>query len=306
MSEDKYDFVILTDNRWVNPIELNDYAGNVILEDRLLKESLEKLGFKVSRKSWDDSNFDWNKTRYVIFRTTWDYFDRFSEFSVWLDDVQNKTKLINPKELILWNIDKHYLGDLQKEGIPIPNTLYIEKGDQRNLRLHVSSVDWNKYILKPVISGAARHTYLFSDNEIEEIEPVFQNLIKEESMMLQEFQENIYTKGEIALMIFGGKFSHAVLKKAKPGDFRVQDDFGGTIHDHTPTNEEIAIAEACIKACPTPPLYARVDIMWDNSGKPVVGELEMIEPELWFRRDPESANMLAEAIAEFDRLQVLS
>ena len=107
-------------------------------------------------------------------------------------------------------------------------------------------------------------------------------------------------------MIFGGKYSHAVLKQAKPGDFRVQDDFGGTLHDYHPKKEEIAIAEACIQACPTPPLYARVDIMWNNDGEPVVGELEMIEPELWFRRDSESASRLATAIAEYDQLQALS
>lgn len=299
----EFDFTILTDRRWVLPNDLSEYASNILKEDGLLMEALKELGYSVARKSWDDQLFDWNKTRYIIFRTTWDYFDRFDEFSIWLENVQQATHLINPKELILWNIDKHYLGDLEKKGIPIPPTQFIEKGTIGSLADHISKKRWKKFILKPAISGAARHTYLFSKDSVNEIEEVFQELIHNEAMMLQEFQENIYSKGEIALMIFGGKFSHAVLKKAKQGDFRVQDDFGGTLHDYIPKEEEIAIAEACIQACPITPLYARVDIMWNNNGDPVVGELEMIEPELWFRRDTKSASRLANAIKKYDQLQ---
>ncbi|MFZ9027855.1 MAG: ATP-grasp domain-containing protein [Crocinitomicaceae bacterium] len=300
------DFTILTDRRWVNPQEVNDYTANVLLEDRLLLEALEKKGFNVKRKSWDDPAFDWASTKYVIFRTTWDYFERFPEFSAWLKEAQTKTKLINPRELILWNIDKHYLGDLDKKGIPIPPTVFIEKGDARTLAEICSSVNWEKFILKPVVSGAARHTYMMETVEIQKHEEVFRELINEEAMMLQEFQNKIFDKGEVSLMIFGGKYSHAVLKKAKQGDFRVQDDFGGTLHDYEPKKDVIKIAEACMSACPEQPLYARVDIMWDNSGNPVVGELEMIEPELWFRRDNQAADRLADAIAKYCQSPALS
>lgn len=306
MSEKQFDFTILTDHRWVNPETIDDYTANVLLEDKLLLEAIENKGFKVNRKSWDDSSFDWASTKYVIFRTTWDYFERFPEFSLWLKEAQTKTKLINPRELILWNIDKHYLGDLDKKGIPIPPTVFIEKGDTRTLAEIAATENWKKFILKPVVSGAARHTYMMETDDIKQHEQIFRELIKEEAMMLQEFQENIFEKGEISLMIFGGKYSHAVLKKAKSGDFRVQDDFGGTLHDYEPQKAEIDIAESCMRACPQLPLYARVDIMWDNNGNPVVGELEMIEPELWFRRDDKAADRLAEAIAAYCQSPALS
>lgn len=94
-------------------------------------------------------------------------------------------------------------------------------------------------------------------------------------------------------MLFGGHYSHAVLKKAKEGDFRVQDDFGGTIHPYEPTQDEIFLARAAVEACHIPPLYARVDMVDDNNGKPAVSELELIEPELWFRRHEEAATLLA-------------
>ena len=114
--------------------------------------------------------------------------------------------------------------------------------------------------------------------------------------MLQPFQYDIINKGEVAFMLMNGIFTHAVLKKSKPGDFRVQDDFGGTLHDYTPTSEEIAFAEKAVAACSEKPLYARVDIINDNNGQLAVMELEIIEPELWFRRNPLSANFLASAI----------
>jgi len=97
-------------------------------------------------------------------------------------------------------------------------------------------------------------------------------------------------------MVIDGKFTHAVLKIAKKGDFRVQDDFGGTVHNYKPTSEEIDFAERVVKACELNPIYARVDMFTDNDGQLAVSELELIEPELWFRKNPDAADKLAFAI----------
>ncbi len=75
-----YDVVILTDSRYINPIKKNWYIKQVLLEDNLLKIALEKKGLKVCKKDWADKNFNWNNTKYAIFRTTWDYFEKFNEF----------------------------------------------------------------------------------------------------------------------------------------------------------------------------------------------------------------------------------
>ena len=115
-------------------------------------------------------------------------------------------------------------------------------------------------------------------------------------MMLQPFQYNIVSKGEISMMVFNGTFSHAILKKAKAGDFRVQDDFGGSIEDYSPTENELSFAESTVLACPELPIYARVDVFEDNDGKIALSELELIEPELWFRHHKKAALALAEGI----------
>jgi len=87
----KFDVVVLTDNRYINPVEINDYNRNVLLEDELVQKALEKLDLRVQRLSWDDPDFDWSTTHYALFRTTWDYFDRFDEFSTWLKTASKQT-----------------------------------------------------------------------------------------------------------------------------------------------------------------------------------------------------------------------
>ncbi|WP_299276756.1 hypothetical protein [uncultured Psychroserpens sp.] len=293
-----YDVVILTDNRYLNDSKTDTYKHNVYYEDRLVYHALEQLGLKTLRLAWDDMFFDWSTTKAVLFRTTWDYFDRFDEFSVWLEKVTKQTTLLNSEAIIRWNIDKHYLLDLQNNGIHIAESHFIEQGAQVSLTQLHDIFNWKETVLKPCVSGAARHTYKLNRANLAEHESLFQELIKNEAMMLQPFQYNIVSKGEVSMMVFNGTFTHAILKKAKDGDFRVQDDFGGSIEDYTASSEEIAFAEACVRACLEQPIYARVDIFEDNQGRIALSELELIEPELWFRRHKPSAMMLAKGIKE--------
>jgi glutathione synthase/RimK-type ligase-like ATP-grasp enzyme len=207
-----FDITILTERRYLNESYEDTYSQNVVNEDRLLKEALERLGYAVHRTNWDNETFDWSTTKYIFFRTTWDYFDRFDEFSAWLEDVCTKTQLINPKELIYWSLDKHYLQDLDRAGIRIPSTVFVEPKETRSIAELITHLNWKEFILKPAISGAGRHTYRFTKETAIHHEAIFSELIANEAMILQEFQANILTKGEVAFMVFGGKFSHAVLK----------------------------------------------------------------------------------------------
>lgn len=293
------DITLLTDSRYVNPKEVNWYIQNILDEDHLLRTALEKRGLRVDRTNWDNAGYNWSNTRFALFRTTWDYFDRYKEFLQWLDTVTAQTKLINAIELVRWNMDKHYLQDLHNKGIAIPPTLFIESGDRRSLAEIVNESDWNECILKPAVSGAARHTYRINPENLEKHEAIFRKLINDESLLLQEFQHPVIEKGEVAYMLFNGRYSHAVLKKAKPGDFRVQDDFGGTVHDYKSSHQEIEFAERVIASCNPTPVYARVDMIWNNQYTCCVSELELIEPELWLRKNNEAANRFAEALLLF-------
>ena len=266
----KYDLVILTDTRYENPTETDWYIDQVILEDELVKKALEKKGLSVIRKSWDAPDFDWSNCKFALFRTTWDYFERFEEFFKWFTKTQKIVQFINSPEVIYWNLDKHYLKDLQQT-VNIPPTLFVEKGTENSLENLFEQTKWEKAVLKPAIAGAARETFLVNSSNPIQYENELQRLISNEAMLFQEFQYHIQTKGEISLIMIGGEYSHAVLKKAKKGDFRVQDDFGGTVEKYTPTEAEIKFANKTLEASPHRTLYARVDIFYDNNNQLALG-----------------------------------
>ena len=289
----KYDVVVLTDSRYVNPLKTNTYISNVLREDELVINALKEKNLSVVKKDWNDSIFDWETTRSILFRSTWDYFDKFELFKKWVNKTKNKCLMINSTETIEWNIDKHYLLDLQEHQIPIPNSEFIKRGSSIDLSLLMQKKNWNEIVVKPTISGAAKNTYRLKKEEIIQFGPIWEKLIYKEDFIVQEFQNNVISEGEVAMIVIGGKFTHAVLKKAKEGDFRVQDDFGGSIAIYNPSEEMVKLAEKCTRIQTPIPSYARVDIIWDNLMELAVSELELIEPELWFRLNPNAAQKLA-------------
>lgn len=296
MLQKKYDIVLLTQREYVDPLPGNNYTDNILLEDKLLINELKQCGLKVIRKSWDDPDFDWSSTSYALFRATWDYFHRFEEFNSWLNNTAMLTCFINSYSLIQENIDKRYLQTLQQKDINIPPTLFLDRNESRTLQKLLEMTGWERAILKPAIAGGARHTYLIDYDNVDEYQSIFAQLNAQENMLLQQFQEQIATKGEVSFIVFGGTYSHAVLKKVKEGDFRVQDDFGGTVHPYIASEQERSFVEKIIEQLKCTPVYARVDVMWDNNNNLCLSELEMLEPELWLRIDKNAAKSMSTAI----------
>ena len=146
-----FDIVILTENRYVNPKKTDWYIEQVLLEDKLLQRELENIGLKVCKKDWANPEFDWASTKYAIFRTTWNYFERFDEFFSWIQKTQHKTTFINSSKIINWNIDKHYLKDLSDKGINITPTLFIEKDEKITLEQLFSKTNWKEAVIKPAV-----------------------------------------------------------------------------------------------------------------------------------------------------------
>ena len=290
------DITLLTCRAYYKPDNITPYIQNILLEQELLKSAFESQGLKVDITYWDNPSYEWQQTKSVLFRTVWDYFERFDEFWDWLEQVKTKTRLINSYELIKWNIDKHYLRDLKNNGIQVVPTYFADRENNISLQEIANLNDWKHIVIKPAISASAFNTYKITNDEIEQKEQLFHELLQTHDMLVQPFFPTISELGEASLMVFGGKFTHAILKKAKAGDFRVQDDFGGTVHDYKPTEEEIKFAEKVFQSCTSLPIYGRVDIVWDSNKHIYLSELEIIEPELWIRNRPESANKIAEAV----------
>lgn len=298
MTAKPIDVLILTEDRYVELDDKDWYQAQIAREEDLVASALRALGLRVARCSWADPDMDWARCGCVLFRSTWDYFDRFVEFSPWLDAVSARTRLFNDASLIRWNVDKHYLADLAARGVAIVPTRYVERGEAGTLAAIMGAEGWDEVVFKPAVSGAARLTFRVSTATVAEHEPVFARCVAQEAMMVQAFEPAIIDDGELSLIVIDGRATHAIRKTARAGDFRVQDDHGGTVHPHGPDAAECAFAEAAVAACPSLPMYARVDFVRSGPGVFRLMELELVEPELFFRFHPPAATALALALAE--------
>ena len=289
---------LFTDPSKVDPA--SQYWANVETENTEVEEALRRAGYEVERVSWDDPAVDWDKYDYGVIRTVWNYYELPREFGAWLSAL--KLPLINPRDLIEWNQDKRYLAELQdKHGIAIPPTLFItpEREDKKTLRDLAFSQGWDEVVLKPAIGGAAYLTFRLrsADDVTPELETLFAERLRDGyTWLLQEFQRNILTKGEYSYMLFGGVVSHAIVKRGKAGEYRIQDDHGGSWSPRDMLDDEVAFARKA-SAAANDPAICRVDMLHDNEERLVLGELEVIEPELWFRMRPtEAADLFAAAV----------
>lgn len=217
-------------------------------------------------------------------RSCWDYHLRVDEFRQWLDRLQqNNITLLNSPDLIRWNIDKRYLRELANRGIPIPDTVWLAAGEQIDLADACRVRSWPNAIAKPLIGASAQGLQRNRHGLIEG------------PLVVQEYLPEIESAGEWSLMYFAGEFSHAVRKRAAPGDFRVQSDFGGAAELAAPPAQLMNIAAAALALTPGQPLFARVDLVERHSSA-LLMELELIEPELFLSIAPGASRRLAVAI----------
>lgn len=296
MSEKQYDYLLATQRAFLHPASPDCYVQQVLDEDSLLIKALEFRGLTASRAAWDDPEYDWAQAKNVIIRATWNYSPQIEKYTTWLKTVSEASRLINPLKTVLWNLDKEYLLDLERNGISIPPSHIVQQGSTSSLPSIIDQLNWTEIVVKPAVSGGGRHTYRLHQNMAGDFNSTFQELVKAETMILQEFQSNILTMGEITLVCFGGKYSHAIRKFAQDGEFRVQDDFGGRVEPYKPSQDEIDLAERAMKSFQPIPAYGRVDMMWDNHNNLCVSELELIEPELWLRFKQTASEMFADAL----------
>ena len=139
---------------------------------------------------------------------------------------------------------------------------------------------WSKAVVKPAVSGGAYNTWDTAIGTAGSDEMHFSELLKAGNVIVQQFVEEIITNGELSLVFFNKKFSHAICKKAKPGDFRVQTQFGGTAEAIQPANALLKHSLSILNSISEQLLYARVDGVVRDDGKFVLMELELIEPGL--------------------------
>ncbi len=166
------DVALLTDRRYTAAVAADGdwYMSNILADDGLLQAALIRRGLTSARVDWADPAVEWSAFRCAVFRTTW-IADRF-EFAAWLDRVERQTRLCNHGPTVRWNLDKHYLADLAARGVPVVPSRFLERGSTQPLADVLAEAGWDEAVVKPCVSGAARHTYRVNRRTAAELQPL--------------------------------------------------------------------------------------------------------------------------------------
>ncbi|MFN0158276.1 MAG: RimK family alpha-L-glutamate ligase [Bacteroidota bacterium] len=265
-------------------------------DDRLVVDPLKALSISVAPLIWDDEKVNWKAFDAVIVRSCWDYYLKPEEFRRWLDErKRDGIRLINRLDILYWNMEKNYLAELSASGIDIVPTVWLARGSSAQLESILQDRRWRNAVVKPTISATAYNTWTTSDERAAMDQSKLELLLKSNDVMVQPFMKSIQSEGEWSLVFLGGEYSHAVIKRPKNGDFRVQSDFGGTVADASPTADLIETARNILSKIPSPLLYARVDGVMED-GRFYLMELEIIEPSLFLGQNNKAPERFAQAI----------
>lgn len=252
---------------------------------------LIRAGFSVEARPWTDvgdlAGFD-----LVMPLVAWGYNLDPPRWHALLDRLEaDGLPTLNPVPLLRWNSDKRYLVELSAKGIATIPTRFVEALDEAALA-DARAEFGDEIVIKPPVSAGAHNTYRLG------VDDGLPASTRGQAMMIQPFLPAVADEGEYSCLLFGGRFSHAIVKRPKAGDYRVQPHLGGTEVPCPPPPGAIELAQAALAAAPAEATYARVDLIRDDKGQLAVIELELIEPSLWLQHAPDGGDSFAQAIRD--------
>ena len=272
-------------------------------DDRLAAIACSEHGINCESAAWDDAKVDWSRFHAVVLRSTWNYHLQVPAFLAWLELIASQTTLLNPLDIVTRNSHKRYLLELATQGVAIPDTVLVTQGSAFALEAWMREHACETAVIKPCISADAYETLVVDLRDAAQAAARIAALAVKMDLLVQRFVPEVSSTGELSLMFFNGEFSHAVVKRPKEKDFRVQEHAGGTKSAATPPQAMIDTAAAVLRrATHDAPLYARVDGIATPAGF-LLMELELIEPSLFFEYDDGSAARFAQALSDRLRLK---
>ncbi len=258
-------------------------------DDHLALPALRDEGIDVRPVVWTEA-YDPSRFDAIVVRSPWDWFLRPHEFVAHLDALAG-ARVFNAPSLLRRFIDKSYMLELERRGVPIVPTEWLDIATGQKLDEIVARRGWTRALVKPSVSANA-HGASVLDLEAAR---VWAPPAGHRTFLVQPFLREVLEDGEWTFVFFDGVFSHAVKKTPAAGDFRVQTDHGGAAVRGEPDGALVAQAERAVRALGEAPLYARVDGVVVN-GELLLMELEVVEPELFFRFDPQAPVRFARAL----------
>lgn len=271
-----------------SPIRRTDAFEHDFMMDAL-RGPFEARGFRVEDVAWDDAKADWAAYAAVIIGTTWDYWDRLDEFLPALERIEGQTRLFNASALVRWNARKTYLRELETKGAKLIPTLWLDDCSEAAAKAAFDTLGADDLVFKRQVGAGAK-----DQHRLKRGEPIPE---MRHPMMVQPFLKMIQTEGELSFIFIDGDFSHALIKRAQPGDYRIQSTYGGREEKITPSTDDLAAARAIIGTLDQAPLYGRVDMLRGPDGGLLLMELEVIEPYLYPIEGPELGDRMAAGVA---------
>src|SRR6058998_1817601 len=228
-------------------------------DDLLLVPPLRELGVTAVPAVWDSPDVCWEEFQGVVVRSCWDYHHRLEEFLAWVDRLERAgVPLWNPPAVLRWNSHKGYLRDLEARGVPIVPTRWLERGQPVELARVLREEGWRNAVVKPAVSASAFGTWPTVPDGAAADQGRLDQLLQAGDVMVQPLLNEVRDPGEWSILFYGGRFSHAALKRPAAGDYRVQWEHGGSAVSATPPPNLITGAERVLAAAPGDLLYARV------------------------------------------------
>jgi glutathione synthase/RimK-type ligase-like ATP-grasp enzyme len=255
-----------------------------------LLQALRAAGLRAEVLAWDDSAADFSSARATLLRSTWNYAAQPEAFAGWLTRTAAASALWNPLPVVRWNMHKGYLLELARAGVPVTPTRLVPRGGAGRLADLAAEQGWSEVVVKPAISAGSRLTLRVGAGDARG-EAHLRALVDREDALVQPYLPAVESYGERALIVIDGELTHAVRKGPR---------FAGDAESITGpfdvTDAEAALARAAVAAVPSPVLYARVDVAPGPDGHPVLMELELIEPSLFFAHGPRAVERLVAGI----------
>lgn len=267
----------------LSPAAGSEYAAAATELREGYVEAFAARGMTLRARPWDLGPGDGDATLALF---AWGYHLNVARWTAMLADWPAGRLLLNPPALLQWNTRKTYLRDLQAVGIPIVPSVF-GRADAASVAAAFETFDAEEIVVKPQVSGGSYRTARVRPGDAVD---------SLDDAILQPFLPAILGEGELSFLFVGGAFSHAVRKVAKPGDFRIQPQFGGVFSRFEPEAAALTLAERVIAAAPVQTLYARVDLIRLADSTLALMELEAIEPDLYPDLAPEARDALAVAV----------
>lgn len=273
-----------------------DDMGDFVSDAELSVVPMAELGWAVDMVPWR-RDVDWDEYDLVYICTPWDYQDDPDAYLGVLDRIEySRALLVNPLRTVRWNLDKRYLRELESKGVGIVPSRLHDAWDPAIPDAAFDAFGVERIVVKPQVGANADHTYVLTRANASERSGQLASVYARRRLLVQPFITAIEGEGEYSVFYFGGRYSHAIRKTPKRGDFRTQEEHGADIRFAPRDDALCRAAEAALAAVAPMPVYARADYVRGPDGDFLLMELELNEPALYFRMDPGSPARFAAAL----------